>query len=249
MKPWANPYRRALILSALTAVFCASLGHAQSYGDGDQVLAIGAVEMPQTGDNWINVDGYLYDSSFDGSPPFVVALHLPDGAEVRRLCAYTNDLEAVGATKISVIAVKLVPGGGGDPYVLAIPDLVVQTTPGASYASYCTPETSYTVRNSVDVDGDQVPDNVAHYMKVSLNHRAGVGAVRVTWRRQVSPPPDTPTFGDVPASDGAFAQIEALASSGITAGCGGANFCPNAALTRRQMAVYLAKALGLHWTD
>ncbi len=44
-----------------------------------------------------------------------------------------------------------------------------------------------------------------------------------------------------------FQFIEALAESGITAGCGNGNFCPDAALTRGQMAVFLAKALGLHW--
>ncbi len=41
--------------------------------------------------------------------------------------------------------------------------------------------------------------------------------------------------------------MEALAASGITAGCDATNFCPNEPITRVQMAVYLAKALGLHW--
>ena len=67
------------------------------------------------------------------------------------------------------------------------------------------------------------------------------------WQRQVSTPPGSPTFNDVPASDGAYPFIEALAASGITAGCGGGNFCPDTPLTRRQMAVFLAKALGLYW--
>jgi hypothetical protein len=51
----------------------------------------------------------------------------------------------------------------------------------------------------------------------------------------------------VPTSDGAFQYVEALAASGITSGCGNGNYCPDAPLTRRQMAVFLAKALGLHW--
>ena len=46
-----------------------------------------------------------------------------------------------------------------------------------------------------------------------------------------------------------FYGIEALAASGITAGCAGGNYCPEANLTRRQMAIFLAKALGLHWSD
>ncbi|MGH9380129.1 MAG: hypothetical protein ACRD2Z_05905 [Thermoanaerobaculia bacterium] len=30
-------------------------------------------------------------------------------------------------------------------------------------------------------------------------------------------------------------------------GCCGGNYCPNALVTRGQMAAFLAKALGLHW--
>jgi len=66
-----------------------------------------------------------------------------------------------------------------------------------------------------------------------------------SYHLQVSPPPATPTFADVPSSDSAFADVEALAACGITGGCGGGNFCPTSPVTRRQMAIFLAKALGL----
>jgi S-layer homology domain len=68
---------------------------------------------------------------------------------------------------------------------------------------------------------------------------------RFTYHLQVSPPPATATFADVPTSDPAFAHVEALAASGISGGCGGGNFCPTNPVTRRQMAVFLTKALGL----
>ena len=71
--------------------------------------------------------------------------------------------------------------------------------------------------------------------------------VRFAWRRQVSPAPATPTFGDVPTDHNFFQFVEALAKSGITGGCGGGNYCPDQPLTRGQMAVFLAKALGLQW--
>jgi len=74
-----------------------------------------------------------------------------------------------------------------------------------------------------------------------------IAGATLYYRLQVSPAPPTATFGDVPLTDPAFQFIEALAASGITAGCGGGNYCPDAPLTRRQMAVYLAKALGLQW--
>ncbi len=69
----------------------------------------------------------------------------------------------------------------------------------------------------------------------------------VHWYRQVSPAPASATFNDVPLGHWAFRHIEALADSGITAGCGGGAYCPDSPLTRAQMAVFLAKALGLHY--
>jgi len=75
----------------------------------------------------------------------------------------------------------------------------------------------------------------------------GIAGAMVAWKYQVSPAPGVATFNDVPTSDPAFQYIEALVASGVTAGCGGGNYCPDAALTRRQMAVFLSKALGLYW--
>lgn len=72
------------------------------------------------------------------------------------------------------------------------------------------------------------------------------GAI-VSYQLQVSPAPGAASFLDVPTSDPAFQYIEALFASGITAGCSGGNYCPDAPLTRRQMAVFLSKALGLYW--
>jgi hypothetical protein len=63
----------------------------------------------------------------------------------------------------------------------------------------------------------------------------------------VSPAPVFPDFNDVPTTHPFFQFIEALYASGITAGCGSGNYCPDAPLTRGQMAVFLSKALGLQW--
>jgi len=80
-------------------------------------------------------------------------------------------------------------------------------------------------------------------------HYEGLYYITVRYRLQVSPPPEAATFGDVPTSHPFFQFVEALASSGITAGCGNGNFCPDQPLTRGQMAVFLSKALGLHWPN
>jgi hypothetical protein len=69
----------------------------------------------------------------------------------------------------------------------------------------------------------------------------------IAFRLTVSPAPGSPTFGDVPMSHPFFQYIEALAASGVTGGCGSGNYCPDAPLTRGQMAVFLSKALGLQW--
>jgi len=74
-----------------------------------------------------------------------------------------------------------------------------------------------------------------------------ISGVNLFYRLQVSPAPGTADFADVPTSHPFFQFVEALAASGITAGCGNGNYCPDAPMTRGQMAVFLAKALGLQW--
>jgi hypothetical protein len=81
----------------------------------------------------------------------------------------------------------------------------------------------------------------------STNGSARFGAVEIWWHRTVSAAPAVATFNDVPTDHPFFQYIEALAASQITGGCGNGNYCPNAPLTRGQMAVFLAKALGLHF--
>ncbi len=71
--------------------------------------------------------------------------------------------------------------------------------------------------------------------------------VTVEYQLQVSPAPGTATFIDVPTDHPFFQFIEALKAAGITAGCTPTQYCPDAPLTRGQMAVFLAKALGLQW--
>ncbi|HEY7370105.1 MAG TPA: S-layer homology domain-containing protein, partial [Thermoanaerobaculia bacterium] len=65
----------------------------------------------------------------------------------------------------------------------------------------------------------------------------------------VSPAPAFATFLDVPTTHPYFRFVEALVDSGITAGCGGGNYCVNSPITRGEMAVFLAAALGLHFPN
>jgi hypothetical protein len=52
-------------------------------------------------------------------------------------------------------------------------------------------------------------------------------------------------FNDVPCSSGFAPFINQLAVQGITAGCGGGDFCLNQPVTRGQMAVFLTVTFGL----
>jgi photosystem II stability/assembly factor-like uncharacterized protein len=84
----------------------------------------------------------------------------------------------------------------------------------------------------------------------AINSRAQVSVFLLRAKNGAAflPPPATGSvFGDVPASAFAASWIEELAAEGISAGCGGGNFCPNAALSRAEGAVMVLKAL--HGSD
>lgn len=149
-----------------------------------------------------------------------------------------------------------------DPVGASYEFFLYDVTTGFSY----TPIWSLTTNNnSCQVDynsahgalGYQYASNAGHSLVAVISSAAGtpndgsagVQSIEVWWRRQVSPAPATSDFGDVPTSSPQFQFIEALYHSGITAGCGGGNYCPDNPVTRGQMAVFLAKALGLNWPE
>lgn len=116
------------------------------------------------------------------------------------------------------------------------------------------------VHDSWDTDFNQVPIGytwngrsgealILHVQTGSDPNPQYFGWVEIWWRRTVSPAPGSPTFNDVPTNHPFFQFIEALAASGITGGCGPSTYCPDNPVTRGQMAVFLAKALGLHWPN
>ena len=104
-----------------------------------------------------------------------------------------------------------------------------------------------------DVSGESifVDNNDNEYLLRAGNSMtdglSGLTGMMVGYVLVVSPPPATADFTDVPTTHPFFQFIEALYHAGITVGCGGSNYCPDKPVTRGQMAVYLAKALGLQW--
>ncbi len=74
-------------------------------------------------------------------------------------------------------------------------------------------------------------------------------AVRLFWRRKVTPLDGVANYTDVPIGHPLRRYIEALGASQIALACGSGKFCPDNPVTRGQFAVFLARALGLHFPD
>jgi hypothetical protein len=239
----------------LAAVLPSAAG-AQSYGGNDQVLTIGAAGFRgvQGATRTISDDGYFYNATPGSFSYYDAPLPLPEGALIKQICEFVNDSDTGSFEYVQtyIVAVKLVPGGES-PFKVMIPVTSIISTSDIGYGYYCTDPFTFTLQSKTDIDNDGTIDNVVYYLEAYVpypsQNAVGFGGARITWARQVSLPPATPTFSDVPATDIAWPFVEALAASGITAGCGPGIYCPDAPLTRRQMAVFLAKALGLHWVD
>jgi hypothetical protein len=246
--PWAGAGRVRFLL-ALVFVARAAVSAAQSYGLGDQVLTLGAAAFRPTHSAY-DVNRHPSDGYFYGEIEYVAPLTLPDGAEIFQMCLYSY-VPVGGTVYADILVSKLVPGGQS-PLDQPVGDSVVSDSIPIGYGTVCTNPFSYIFHDLEDVDSDGSPDPIAHVVYADVfTDDSGFGGVRIFWRRQVSPRPNTPTFNDVPADDPSFQYIEALVASGITSGCATnpPRYCPDASLTRRQMAVFLSKALGLHWPN
>ena len=222
-----------------------------AYGPGDQVLHIAAAAF-QPASNHTGYshaeDGYIYYSTNDYFGWFVANLGLPPGAEIWGICTYFFDTAPGESVRTILQAVKLAVGSIG-PGVIPIYGPFSEDYDGG-YGVSCS-NSSYILRDTGDIDGDGSSEDVVHRLKIEMYEdgpgNLGFGGVRVFWRRKVSPAPAVADFADVPTGHPYFQFVEALFGSGITGGCGGGNYCPDAFLTRGQMAVFLSKALGLHW--
>jgi hypothetical protein len=218
-----------------------------------QGLYVGAAEFQHLNNNsgyeidWFS-DGYLgyNDEAFIGV--FVAPLTLPAGAEITMICTYFLDTAPVGKVTTYLDAVKMTVGGDPPGVVPVVGPIEFDIDYG--YEATCA-EPSYTFHNIADVDGDGVGEIVVYRLRVEMTEtgegRLAFGGVGVGWRRQVSPPPGAASFPDVPPDHQFFQFVEALKASGITAGYGNGNYGVNDPITRGQMAVFLSKALGLHW--
>ena len=170
---------------------------------------------------------------------WLIGLQLPSGASLRSLELSACDGDAMTTINFAVFRGPKVVGATLE-FLSPVGTTGVAETPG------CT-------TFPLNLLAPHTVDNNGNFYLISLS--AGMGTnmqwsqMRVKYRLQVSPAPGMSTFNDVPVGHPQRQFIEALVASGITGGCGGGNFCPDAFLTRGQMAVFLAAALGLHWPN
>lgn len=164
-------------------------------------------------------------------------LHLPEGAVIEQVDFHYYDTITGSQPFVSLVGV----GNGTTDQVIS--DNLPPWDTGENNASFIV-NPPYQIHN----------DHFVYVLNVNLDttdasHYEELYSITIRYRLQVSPAPEVATFNDVPTTHPFFQFVEALAASGITAGCGNNNFCPDKPLTRGQMAVFLAKALGLHFSS
>ncbi len=193
---------------------------------------------------WMTTDGYIFHDT--GSSFYDAAFQLPNGAILSGVTFFYYDNSATDDFRLFMSKYALPGNAPGTQTSLVSYFSGVTETPGWQmvYFAFAAPETIK--------DWDSPNGAVYYQLRVKLSDTDNdqsikFGGVTLWYKLQVSPAPGVATFTDVPTGHPFFKFVEALYASGITAGCGGGNFCPNAPLTRGQMAVFLAVALGLHW--
>jgi len=176
-------------------------------------------------------------------------LTLPSGAQIVRYHVYLYD-----ADPSYDLTVSLRRYYGYFASNIGSADVFTAASSGSLGYVYLTGDlpTPHTVDNDIRYSPADVGAGSAYTLVLSippggLTSNLRIKSVEIWWKRQVSPAPGVATFADVPPTDPYFRFVEALAAAGITSGCGSGDYCPDDAVTRAQMAVFLAQALGLHY--
>jgi len=187
------------------------------------------------GDYWYNQPANIFRryATVDDAY-FVASPHLPSGATITYF-----ELDACSTSSTSAAIGTLYDCDFQGDCSSAAP-VVVAVLPSTGCLDPSVSGLSITVNNF----------NKQQTVRVQLgahDDTTSFAGVILGYHLNVSPAPADATFPDVPTSDFGFQYIEALSASGITGGCGGGLYCPDAPVTRRQMAIFIAKALGLQF--
>jgi len=196
---------------------------------------------------------------------------IPNGARLESLCLYGFDGEAdLGADlRLDLVRTIVDSASGQNPVQETLATLETSGAPGDGV--WCDDTLDLPIIYRFDHDDDGSIETMSYSLVVEFTPSdfgldQGFRMARLAWRREVSPAPDTASFADVPVGSSYHRWVEAAASAGIMQSCdaeragirsGAATqpatdppsgrFCPDAPVTRAQLALYLSRALGLHW--
>ena len=247
MTRWARTCALLGVVAALSAG-AAALGQERSpagvrprFGTKDRILYhAGFSEFtPERSSMTYDISNVAYDRypTSAGGGTFLALAHIPSGAELVSLELDYCDTSTSG-NHVS-LALYLCDYLGQNCFA---PQILNSISDGCNFIEADLTSVGYTVDNNTSelVLSALINTN-------DLTNRL-VGAY-IGYKLQVSPAPGVATFSDVPTTSPQFKFVEALVAAGITAGCGGGNYCPDQPITRGQMAVFLSAALGLHWPN
>lgn len=218
-------------------------GGPRDYGTGSvNILQIPAAAFVPFNTTWTHDSaGYFFPTSSSLLAHAWAPVSLPSGSQINYIDVYYADTDATYDVGAKLLALT---GTDNSAAASTIATVIAPTgTPGKGYAY--SNSVTYTVDDDVNYHGGA--QIVAQVTLPSTS--TGFKGVDIWWTRQLSPAPATNTFADVPTNHPYFRVIEALAASGITTGCGGSNFCPDGVVTRKEIAKFLSRALGLYWND
>jgi hypothetical protein len=188
---------------------------------------------------------------------FAAPVDIPDDALLCYASIYAYDTTT---THINVVLVGL---SGGFQATTGNTTTIPATPPGAGIflANFQSTGIGYELAasalggpalglpNCVPINKDVLHGGYQYLVEVGLNTAAGNAqafrAIEFGWYRQISAAPASASFNDVLTIGQLFRESEATKGSGVTTGCGSNLYCPDATVTRGQMAAFFARALGL----
>jgi hypothetical protein len=232
--------KTVLALVLLSALVQARAGAEDAYGTASLTAhLVGAYEFQPRSAATPLSGGQGVERFFTTASAFAVATPmLPSGAQVERIELRACDTDPSAGLTLNFGAC---PNPGGTCPIAGSIATGTAATPGCN-------------NFSTTLAAPLIVNNATQVLSVEITTGASAAtsfsAVKLYYRLRISPAPATATFpSDVPTTHPFFRFVEALAAAGVTGGCGTGTYCPDAPVTRGQMAVFLATALGLHFPN
>lgn len=228
-----------------------------SVGEKLQVLTLGAQAFHPAKGSDEGLDFFerreiYWDRQEGGGKPLSAVIRLPSGAKLARAQLQSFDRVSGGQTDETNVRCEIFREDWnnahitGDAFSTRIETLESdEDNNGDGYQQTDRLLVGETIKNQ-----DYWYQAICFLGNGDHRNRLRLYALKIYYRLQVNT--NLPTaFGDIDHLPDRFQEaINALSASGVTNGCNppaGDEFCPDAPITRGQMAVFLAEALNMYW--